>query len=123
MEKKKTTSMTFCYLNLKTKISVQKFANFASFNQFYPVYNDRNIVKMISWETFFKAYKISKIQELPGASPHGPPPGLRPEPSGCLKVAPRPPASNSVEPPRSNFNSWIHLRTSRKYVGNAFFFL
>ena len=60
---------------------------------------------MDSWETCFNAYKISKTQELPGASPPGPPPGLCPGPTGGLKAAPRPPASVSVT--LLNFYSWI----------------
>jgi hypothetical protein len=75
----------------KTYISVQKWVNFASVYQFYPIYNERNIVKMTSWETCFKAYKISKIQELPGSLPPGPPPGLCPGPTGSLKAAPQTP--------------------------------
>jgi hypothetical protein len=35
---------------------------------------------------------ISKTQELPRASPPGPPPGLCPGPTGGLKATPRPPA-------------------------------
>jgi hypothetical protein len=48
---------------------------------------------------YYEAYKISKIQELPRASLPGSLPGLCPGPTGGLKAAPRPPASNSVAPP------------------------
>jgi hypothetical protein len=37
---------------------------------------------MTSWETCFKAYKTSKIQELPRASPPWPPPVLCHGPTG-----------------------------------------
>jgi hypothetical protein len=58
---------------------------------------------MDSWKVCF-AYKISKTLELPGALPPlGPVQG---EPTGGLKAALRPPASNSLTPP-SNLNSWI----------------
>jgi hypothetical protein len=79
-------------------ISVQKFVNliFASFYQFPHVYNDRNTVKMTSWETCSEAYKISKIQGLLGAWA---PTRLRPGPTGGIRTAPRIPASNSVAPP------------------------
>jgi hypothetical protein len=52
---------------------------------------------MDSWKTCFNAYKISKTQELPGASPPGP--------TGCLKAASRPPASDTVSrpPPQLEF--------------------
>jgi hypothetical protein len=40
----------------------------------------------------FNVYKISQIQELPGASPPGLPLGLRPGPTEGLMAAPRPPA-------------------------------
>jgi hypothetical protein len=30
------------------------------------------MIKMTSWKTFFEAYKISKIQELPGDPPLNP---------------------------------------------------
>ena len=62
---------------------------------------------MDSWKTSYNAYKISKTQELPGASPPGPPPGLRPGPTGGLKAAPRPPASDAVSRPPPNLKSWI----------------
>ncbi|XP_061190295.1 uncharacterized protein LOC133198180 [Saccostrea echinata] len=46
-----------------------------------------------------------QIEELPGASPPGPPTGLRPGATGGLKAAPKPPA-HFLRPP-SNFKSWI----------------
>jgi hypothetical protein len=67
-----------------------KIVNFESFYQFYSIYNDRNVVKMTSWEMCFTACKISKIQELPLASPSGPPPGFCPGPTGGLRAAPIP---------------------------------
>jgi hypothetical protein len=53
---------------------------------------------MTSWKTCFKAYKISKIQELPGALPIGLPPGLRPGPTGGIRAAPIPPSQIVLRP-------------------------
>jgi hypothetical protein len=61
---------------------------------------------MDSWKTCFNAYKISKTREVPGAWPPGPPPGLRPGPTGGLKEDPRPHAPDTVSRPR-NLNSGI----------------
>jgi len=48
-------------------------------------------VKFRVQEIDFRAYQIIRIQELPGASPPGPPPGLCPGPATVLTQPPRPP--------------------------------
>jgi len=45
-------------------------------------------VKFRVQEIDFRAYQIIRIQELPGASPPGPPPGLCPGPTRGLTHAP-----------------------------------
>jgi hypothetical protein len=81
-------AMIYCYFERENVYFNPQICKFVSFYQFNPIFNNKNVLKMTSWETCFKAYKISNIQWLLGAS------------------SPRPPAWNSVAPP-PKYNSWI----------------
>ena len=62
---------------------------------------------LIIWLDFTP--KITKIQELPGALPPGPPPLRYPGPTGCLKAVPdlMPLKKKNPRPPPPNQNTWI----------------
>jgi hypothetical protein len=63
--------LNYCYFYWENLYFGPKTFIFWSFYLFHPIENDRNILKIELLENIINAYKIFKIQELPGASPLG----------------------------------------------------